>query len=260
MARVGRRGRSRHDGRTGHSRRIEAPFVRRVRDRRRRHHRSRGVLVLSVLALMGLLLAGTWVVLGSSLLAVDQVVVEGTHRLSAAAVRQAAAVPMGEPLLTLDRDAIAERVRALPPVADVDVARRWPATVALVVAERTPAAALVEGTRVWLVDREGVAFATVAKRPQGMPLVTGMRTSDVDRLSAAVTVVSGLPRDLAALVRSASAASTDAVVLHLTHERTVIWGAAAEPAAKAAVLRVLLKTATATTYDVSAPRAPTTRR
>lgn len=213
-----------------------------------------------MLAVLGLGAGGSWLVLGSPVLAVDRVVVEGADRLPTQAILDAAHVPRGAAMVRLDRAAIADRVRTLAPVADVEVDRRWPSTVALVVTERTPAAVLSVGHGFRLVDADGVAFAAAAKRPKGLPLISGVPAAAVDRLRAATVVAAGLPDDLAKHVVSVSARSADAVVLQLTHHREVVWGAASDASAKVAVLRVLMQTQQAAVYDVSAPAAPTTRR
>ena len=79
-----------------------------------------------------------WVLYGSSWLRVTRVPVSGTRVLTPAEVRDAAAVPVGAPLVSVDTDAIAARMRRkLPRIDTVDVSRSWPHGIELKVTERT---------------------------------------------------------------------------------------------------------------------------
>ncbi|MGN6090349.1 MAG: cell division protein FtsQ/DivIB [Actinomycetales bacterium] len=228
--------------------------------------------LLGCLAVVALLAGAAWLVLASPWLRVSTVAVSGTHRLDAAAVRTAAAVPAHEALARVDTGAIAQRVSQLAPVKHVEVTRSWPSTIRVTVTERTPIAVLRNGNSpLQLVDATGTPFAAVAAVPRGLPVVTlAFASQHADRrttaaIAAAAHVAAGLPADLRAKVRTITAQSADDVRLALatTAESTaaVVWGDDTQLAQKSAVLRVLLATAPhATTYDVSAPDAPTTQQ
>jgi len=215
---------------------------------------------LRVVAVVGLVLtllgAAGWVVFGSSLLAVRSIDVAGTARLTPAQVLAAAAVPDRAPLARVDIDAVASRVRALPAVRTVEVARQWPATVRIVVQERAPTAVRRHGSGFRLVDDSGVAFAVVRKRPRGLPLVSGAGQAG---LRAAVDVLAATPPKVRRALLEVRATSPEVVSLRLTRRRTVVWGSPERGARKAEVLTALM-TRRASVYDVSAPDAPTTRR
>jgi cell division protein FtsQ len=232
---------------------LEPRLVARGRARRR----TRLATTLTVLVLLVLVGAGTWLLLGTSVLGVRTVTVTGTHRLDPATVREVAAVPAGEPLATLDTRAIAGRLQGLPVVRTVEVQRQWPRTVSIVVHERVPAAVQQRGTTYALVDRSGVEIDQVERRPRGLPLVSAPVDAGAPALAAALDVLEVLPPAVAADVRSVRAATPDDVRLQLSKDRTVVWGSAERSARKAAVLAVLL-TRKASIYDVSAPDAPTT--
>ena len=235
--------------------RAQARAVERVRARRR--VKALAALVLVVLAAVA---AGVgWLLLGSRVLAVDQVRVTGTSRLSVAEVAAAADVAAGTPLAGLDTEAVRRRVAALAPVRSVKVVRDWPQGVLIRVRERAPAAAQPSGTSWSLVDRTGITFATVERRPRGLPVVSAPVDQGPAALRATLDVLDVLPPAVRAQVRQVRASSVESVSLRLTRGRTVVWGGTERGERKAAVLAVLL-TRSGAVYDVSAPDTPTTRR
>jgi cell division protein FtsQ len=209
-------------------------------------------VVLPVLAL-------GWVVFGSSLLAVQHVLVRGEGRLTEAQVVAAAGVADGTPLARVDTAAVARRVRALGAVASVTVSRGWPHALRITVVERQPVVAVPQGARVLLLDRDGVAVGTAPTAPKG---VLRLDVSDPSRddptTAAALTVLRGLPRGLAAQLAALKAGSPEQVTLLLRGGRTVLWGGDRDGAAKAAAVLALLKMP-GTVFDVSAPGVATRR-
>lgn len=212
--------------------------------------RRRAVALLTLLTVLGL----AYAVLFTSLLGVRAVEVEGLVELEPAAVREAADIDPGAPLVRLDTEGIAARVRELPRVADVRVARVLPGTVRLVVQERTPVAVLKAADGAHLVDSTGKDYATVPQEPAGLPELKV--PADPRATGAAVAVLIQLPQGLRDEVLSVSAGTGADVKLTLTAGREVRWGSAAETPRKAAVLEVLL-TRPGTVFDVSSPELPT---
>ena len=223
--------------------------------------RRRPRVVVALVVAAAVVLAGVagWVVLASPLLVVRAVEVTGTSRLSEPQVADAADVPSSTPLARLDTEAIADRVLALPAVRSVVVDLAWPDTVRIAVAERQPAAVRRQGGRLHLLDRSGVAFATVRRRPAGLPLVSGVAGARPEALRAALDVLESVPADVRRRLVEVRAVSPEQVTLRLTRGRTVVWGSPERGERKAAVLSALLSRK-AVVYDVSAPDAPTTRR
>ncbi len=226
-----------------------------------RRDRRRGLLrraswLLAVL--VPLLLLG-WVLLGSSLLAVQKVVVTGEHRLTAAQVEAVADVRTGTPLARLDAAGIARRVRTLGAVDRVTVSRAWPHTVKVTVVERVPFVAVPRTHGVLLLDDEGYPLATVATIPRG---VVRLEVTDPTRgdatTEAALSVLRELPKTLRGALGSVRASSPEQVTLLLSGGRQVLWGGASEGPAKAAAALALLRMP-GTVFDVSAPRVVTRR-
>ncbi|MFI9647515.1 cell division protein FtsQ/DivIB [Streptomyces sp. NPDC052040] len=230
--------------------------------------RLRRLRVLIILSL-ALMLAGggsIWLLYGSSWLRVRHVSVTGTRVLTPAQVREAADVPLGAPLASLDTDGIEARVRRkLPRTETVDAVRSWPHGIGIAVTERTAVLLVKDGGKYVEVDREGVRFATVARPPGNVPLLdlakdrpAGAQRFGTDRLvREAVLVAQAVPAAVARSTRTVEVRSFDSISLELGDGRTVLWGSGEKGRAKAATLTALMKAAPrARHFDVSVPTAP----
>ena len=144
--------------------RLAAKAAAERRDRRRSMARRLG-LVLSVVLPLGLL---GWVLLASSLFAVQKVLVAGGTRLSTTQITAAAAVETGTPLARVDTVAVARRIKALGPVASVKVSRSWPNALKVTVVERVAVVAVRHGDSLQLLDITGEPVADVATLPRGV--------------------------------------------------------------------------------------------
>jgi cell division protein FtsQ len=197
-------------------------------------------MVLAVVLVVAGALA--WLLLGSPLLAVRTVQVDGESGLSEDQVVATAGIAAGTPLVRVDTAAAAARVAALPQVASVEVTRGWPNTVVVTLAERVPVAVVtVDGTR-RLMDADGVVFDTITgDAPAGVvPLDVPDPGPDDAATTAALGAVVALPRAVRAEVTGVSARTADDVTLTLTDGRSVLWGSAADTDRKAEVLDALL--------------------
>ncbi|AKJ13730.1 cell division protein FtsQ [Streptomyces incarnatus] len=237
--------------------------------RRLRRLRLRTIVILAVLLLL-LGAGGTWVLYGSSWLRVRHVSVSGTLVLSPAEVLDAADVPVGAPMISVDTEGIEARLRRkLPRIDTVDVVRSWPQGIGLKVTERTPVLLLRKSGDFVEVDHEGVRFATVSQAPKGVPALelsvsrTGsgaasFRRFGTDRLvREAVRVAGALPAAVAGQTRTVQVRSYDDISLELAGGRTVAWGSSENGRAKARTLAALMKAAPgARHFDVSVPTAP----
>ncbi|MEV5381296.1 FtsQ-type POTRA domain-containing protein [Streptomyces sp. NPDC052721] len=240
------------------------PLVRGLNRRRLR-------AIVALVALLVLLGAGSaWALYGSTWLRVEHVSVSGTRVLTPAEVREAAAAPVGKPMISVDTDVIEARLRRkLPRIDTVDVVRSWPHGIGLKVIERTPVLLIRKGANFVEVDDDGVRFATVAQARNGVPMLelsasrTGsgaasFRRFGVDRLvREAVRVAGDLPAAVAKSARAVHVRTYDDITLELADGRTVAWGSGEQGRAKARALTALMKASPgARHFDVSAPTAP----
>lgn len=230
-------------------------------------------LIAAAIALILLGGATLWVLYGSSWLRADRVSVSGTRVLTETQVREAAAVPLGDPLISVDLDAVESRLlKELPRIDSVEVIRSWPHEIGLKVSERTPVL-IVEAAdnsgKYVEVDAKGVRFATVSRAPEGVPVLeltvsrsgssaASLRRFGEDRLvRAAVGVAGSIPAAIAHETLVVKVRSYDSISLELSGDRTVAWGSAEKGRAKARALAALLKAAPdAGHFDVSVPTAP----
>ncbi|MFF3463115.1 cell division protein FtsQ/DivIB [Streptomyces sp. NPDC001984] len=241
--------------------------------RRLRSPRLRTIVILAVAVV--LLGAGSvWLLYGSQWLRVDRVSVSGALILTPAEVREAAEVPVGAPLISVDTDAIEARLRRkLPRIDTVDVVRSWPSGIGLKVTERTPVLVVGKDGKFLEVDDEGVRFATVSRAPKGVPVLeltasgsdsatASLRRFGTDRLvREAVHVAGAIPSAVARDTRVVKVLSYDGISLELKDGRTVAWGSAESGRAKARTLTALMKAAPdARHFDVSVPTAPVSSR
>jgi cell division protein FtsQ len=227
--------------------------------------RPRMVIIL-LLALVLVAGGSIWLLYGSPWLRVKRISVSGTHVLTRTQVREAAGVPLGSTLISLDTDAIEARLRrTLPRIDSVDVVRSWPDGIGLKVTERTPVLMVRNGGKFIEVDREGVRFATVSRPPKSVPAVevTVGRTAALRRfgaerlLRAAAHVARDIPAGVARDVRTVKVGSYDSISLELSGGRTVVWGSDEKGRAKATTLTALMKAVPrARHFDVSVPSAP----
>ncbi|TXS45301.1 FtsQ-type POTRA domain-containing protein [Streptomyces sp. uw30] len=237
--------------------------------RRLRLPRLRTIIILTVLLV--LLAAGSvWLLYGSKYLRLERVSVAGTRVLTPAQVREAADVPVGAPLISVDTDAIEARLRRkLPRIDEVDVVRSWPHGISLKVMERTPVLVVQKGGKFIEVDDEGVRFATVSVPPKGVPALeltvsrsssaaASLRRFSESRLvREAVRVAGAIPAAVARDTLVVKVRSYDDISLELRDGRIVSWGSGEKGAAKARTLTALMKASPrARHFDVSVPTAP----
>lgn len=214
--------------------------------------------VFFTLAAIAIIAGAAWALLGSRFFVVRHVAVTGTHLVSAAEVRSAAAIRPGIALIRVNGAVVAHRVDQIRQVESTQVIRDWPDGVTIKVTERRPALAVLSGQGYQLIDRDGVLVEFVPKQPASLPRLilpagsplTALRGSPA--VSAAAQVLQQLPRWIDRRVVAVQAPGASEVTLRLTHHVTVVWGSPDRPAIKAKVLSVLMHTH-AHTYDVSAP-------
>lgn len=231
-------------------------FTARAQSRKRRKYVWALVIVLFV-AVLG---AVAWAAWSTSWLAAKQVRVVGIQHVSETEVVAAAEVPLGLSLLQIDTGPIEDRVAALLIVNEASVAREFPNTIVVTVAERQAVAWLTRGGEPWAVDVKGVDYRQLKSKPKHIPELK-VKRSDKSTVQAAAEVAADLAEvdpELLAQVKSISAKSKDSIELRLKGGKSVAWGDSEQTEQKARTLAALLSVS-AGHYDVSAPERPTTR-
>lgn len=233
----------------------------RAERKQRRLRRTFGLLALVVLLAVALMIER------SSLVALAEVRVDGTQRLSDSEVREAAALQLGTSTLRLRLGRAEERVEALPLVAEATVRRLDPLTVQIDVVEREPAMNVRAGSRELLLDADGVALVEdfesglpLIELPPATPLPTlGQMPSPDTALGNAIALHAELPGPLRAEIQRYEAGAPDAVTAILRNGIEVLFGRADRVDEKARALGAVLEDLageSVSTIDVRAPRAP----
>ncbi|HEX5541618.1 MAG TPA: FtsQ-type POTRA domain-containing protein [Micromonospora sp.] len=224
-------------------------FMRRARQRRLRAALP-WLVGAAALAVAGL---SAWIVLGTGVFGVRQVRVVGTEILTAAQVREAAAVRHGVPLARVELAAVRDRVAALAPVDRVSVSRAWPDSLVVEVVERTPVATVPQEGKFVVVDGTGVIFRILAERPAELPLVRLAEPGPTDVATrGALAVLASLTPQLRELLTEMVVDGPAEIKLLLRGDRVIIWGDASQSETKTRVATALLEVE-GNTIDVSAP-------
>ncbi|MBO1770544.1 FtsQ-type POTRA domain-containing protein [Agrococcus sp. TF02-05] len=237
--------------------RRERAEVRRFTAARRRQLRTAllavGGLAVALAALVGLV----W----SPLMSVREVRVEGTERLGAAAVQQALADSMGQPIATVTEEGVAARLRSIPQIESFRVDIVPPSTVIVRIVEREPAAIVPGDAGEVVIDAAGVVLGGVDESTAALPRLDGVAVG-TEEFEAAATVLVSVPRSVLEATATIAAPTPSDIQLSLHSGQTVLWGGADESQLKADVLAALLETqdpALAVILDVSAPETPVVR-
>lgn len=98
--------------------------------------------------------AGTYAILNSPLLAVQEVRVQGTENLDQASLVEISGLK-GDSMVGLRVDAAQRRLLSIPQIKSVSISRDWPDGVTITVEERLPAAFWSAGGQDYVVDEEG---------------------------------------------------------------------------------------------------------
>jgi cell division protein FtsQ len=214
--------------------------------------------VFFALAALAIVAGVAWALLDSRFFVVRRIEVTGTHLVTPAAVRAAAGIPMGVPLVRVDGATAARRVEQIRQVAAARVSTGWPDQVTITVTERVPALAVPSGHSFHLIDPDGVIVQTVPARPAGLPVLrtpagavaATLRGSPA--VHAASVIMRELPRALARALAYVQAPAASGVTLTLRSGVTIVWGGTGRAAAKAQEVTLLMRTG-ARHIDVSAP-------
>jgi cell division protein FtsQ len=205
-------------------------FTRRARRRLAGWFTGGGILVMLVLLVV--------TAVYSPLLALRTIKVEGTDRLSAAALQAALAPNVGTPLALLDDARIKRELGRFSLIRSYVTQLEPPGTLVVHVSERVPVGVIQGADDYQLVDPAGVVVERSAKRPDGVPVIQlGTAPLDGPGFASMAQVLLALPAALRAQVDTVAARTHDDVTLTLRGSgQRVLWGSADQSALKAEVL------------------------
>jgi cell division protein FtsQ len=182
---------------------------------RRRLRRLTGLGVVAAVALL------TLAVTRSPVLDVDRVEVVGATHTSFDEVQRATGIRRHAPMTDVDLDRARQGVLALPWVNSVAISREWPASVHIVITERTAVAVVTAGSAGFaLVDGDGRVLETSPAPPPGFVLLAnvplpGAPGSSIDPSAADALAVARVMSSSLRTKVSTVVAELDGVVLRL---------------------------------------------
>ena len=237
---------------------VRRPEPARFSERARRDRRRRWVRRLIALLVIALIVGSVWAVGWSSMFGVREVTVQGQHRTPSSTVRDIAKVPLDQPMVRLDVQAIERRVEALPTVQSAQVARVWPHTVRISLTEREPVAVVRHGSERRFISADGVDFAPATEQTHLPVIDLDVAVASRDRVTTGLAVAEQLPAAVKSRLEAIVVYDPTDVRLSLRGDAVVYWGSAGQTVEKAEVFAALLALhPRALTFDVSAPDAPT---
>ena len=136
---------------------------------------GRAVLLTGAIVLVtaAVLIGYDWI-LRSPDLSIRETVVKGCQELTEKEILTLASVRASSNILTINRDAIARRIRVNPWVQEVFVGREFPDRLVIVVQERKAVALLDRNEGLYLVDGEGTPFKKLETGEESdLPVLTG---------------------------------------------------------------------------------------
>lgn len=222
-----------------------------------RHTRRRRFTLIGVISVFGALVVILAIAIFSPLLALRDIRVDGTNKISPTAVREAVSSQLGTPLALIDDGKIHSELGKFTLIRSYSTTLIPPNTISIHVVERQPVGVLQHGKSFEQVDPAGVVLARTPTAG-GLPVIDiGDAKRGGPAFEAAVRVLLAMPASVSHLVQTVSATTIDDVSLTLTGATsTVIWGSSSDSDLKASVLSKLLALPACSSQpvvDVSAP-------
>lgn len=236
-------------------RKFERAEVRRF-TKRTRHRRAAWVTVASIVATLAVVLG---IAVYSPILALREITVDGTNRVSTEEVTAALDDQLGTPLALIDFGQIRSELAAFPLIRSYVTETVPPNTLRIHVVEREAIGAVERRGSYDQVDPAGVVVASSSERPAGPLISVAGSGTDSPAFLSAVEVLLAMPQSVLDRIDVISARTADDVRLTLRDTgAAVAWGAADDSELKGQVLARMLERpeCAGQVVDVTAPLAP----
>ncbi|HWL60821.1 MAG TPA: FtsQ-type POTRA domain-containing protein [Microbacteriaceae bacterium] len=204
--------------------------------------RARRVAWWTTAGVVGAIVVLVLVAVFSPILALRQVVVEGTARVDGAAVTAVLEEQLGTPLALVDTARIDAALTEFPIIESYSTETIPPDTLLVRIVERQPVVTVEAANGQFRhVDAAGVTVEELAERIPGVPLVTESgETLPNPAFNVAVEVLRAMPAEMREQVDRITAITRDHVTLWLVGStQSVEWGSADDSVRKAEVLAQL---------------------
>ncbi len=195
-----------------------------------------------------------WSLYQSKWFIAQEVTITGNSRLSAEQISAAAAVPIGNSLMSINPGAISEQLAALPEIKTAIVERGWPHKILITITERTPIAVAATASGYNLIDSDGINAGVVLAPPAGLLVISAQ--PDSPAMTNAIQALAAIPTEWK--IAGLSALTQDSVVATLANGVVVTFGSGDRAADKVEVAQALIEKGYEV-INVSAPDAPTVK-
>jgi cell division protein FtsQ len=185
--------------------------------------------------------------------------IEGSKTLTAEKVIEKSGIQRGGKLARVNSGVVARALKDYPEIASVEINRKPPHRVEILITTRSIDLAIASGNGKFLLgDITGTTFVEVSKVPRGIPVITGDRRF----LSDGMNIYSALPKKIRSRVEKIVLPSSTSISLSLRGGLSILWGSASDQAAKLTVLDALLaapENKKARFIDIATPLTPIVR-
>jgi cell division protein FtsQ len=229
------------------------------------HLRRRRQAWTAIAASLGAVLLFVAIGVFTPVMALEDIQVTGTTRVSADEIKNALAPELGKPLPLVSQGVIQQAMESQILVKSYSTESLPPHTLLIKVVERAPVGYLPNSEGGFtIVDPAGVVIEKVTAKPAGIPLFSVADNNiAAPGFQAGIDVLQSLPASLAGQVGQVIAKTTDDVVIVLAGSGArVFWGGPDNAALKSKVLASLLATnpvGSVREYDVSSPKTAVVR-
>jgi cell division protein FtsQ len=216
---------------------------------------GRSLLIGGPLALVALVLA-TFV---TPLLAIENISVSGTDRISGATIEKSLQGLISRPLTTVSETEITELLADFALIETFAIQAVPPHTLEVKIRERQPIVIIAKSGKNFLYDPAGVRIAEMDKKDKYPYLTLGTTDLDSPQFKTAVKVLLSMPLENYERVFSIEVSSSLTTILTLrTSNIRVIWGGVNNPLLKAEVLDSLIATklSKGVQIDLTSPNSP----
>lgn len=216
---------------------------------------GRSLLIGGPLALVALVLA-TFV---TPLLAIENISVSGTERISGATIEKSLQGLISRPLTKISDSEITELLADFALIETFAIQAVPPHTLEVKIRERQPIVVIAKAGKNFLYDPAGVRIAQMTKEDEYPFLSIGTNDLASPEFKTAVKVLLSLPLKNYERVFSIEVSSSLTTILTLrTSNIKVIWGGVNDPLLKAEVLDSLIATKLkkGVQIDVTSPNSP----
>ncbi|HHW06603.1 MAG TPA: FtsQ-type POTRA domain-containing protein [Clostridia bacterium] len=222
-----------------------------ARKRRIRLVRKRRLVVFRALLAIIVVSLSLFYFIQSPFWAVEAVTVRGNSFIPAGELRELAGIPLGINIFKVDFYQAEQHLLLHPLVKEVQLMRKLPREIQIVVSERTPKAVIPFNDGFYQIDGEQHVLRSVPTvSDSSLPLITGLEVGDLSpgqRLSSellgeALALVDKLPPALRELVAEIDLSQQDTIFLHTVDGVKVNFGDSNRIDEKAALMEEILQT------------------